>query len=228
MAKSRGRSRPPSRPATRRAHRARAHRRRTPGEVRQVRQRLRPCQDPARGSFSSKWDLAPELAELAVSGELPGTWLSTRGPISGRMAYCAGVILAFDFASTRMKLRTRRLTTRAIALGAVVVSVLAIAHWNTVRDHFEAWTFQFRRATKTIEPLTRSPAARYSEETLLHVAANELSCPVIVDPQQLSLIPVELIPGTEITALLKKQGWRLLKQHLPRNAYVLIRANNPP
>ena len=52
---------------------------------RHVGQRLRRGQGPARRSCWSKWDLGPELAETAHSGELPGTWPSTRGPISALM-----------------------------------------------------------------------------------------------------------------------------------------------
>ena len=128
-----------------------------------------------------------------------------------------------------MRPRARRVTIGAAALGAVLVAVLAIANWGTVRDHVQAWHFQLTRITKTIEPHTRTTASQYSEENLLHVAANELRCPVIVDPKQLSPIHVELtpeallIPGTGIPAVLKKEGWRFLEQHFPRRAYVLIR-----
>jgi len=130
-----------------------------------------------------------------------------------------------------MKPHARRIAIGAAALVAVLLAVLAVVNWGIVRDHVEVWHFQLTRDTKAIQPLSRDliTAARYDtqEEYLLHVAAAELRCPVIVDPKQVSPLRVVLIPGAMIYNTLRKEGWRLLKQHFPRRAYVLIRANNP-
>jgi hypothetical protein len=64
-----------------------------------------------------------------------------------------------------MKRRARR-TTIEVAILAVLavapVAVLAFAHWDTVRDHVEAWHFQLTRETKTADPkLDRGPERLY-------------------------------------------------------------------
>jgi hypothetical protein len=51
-----------------------------------------------------------------------------------------------------MNRRGRRLAFTVAATGLAVVIGLCILHWNTVRDHVEAWRFQLTSKTETIEP----------------------------------------------------------------------------
>jgi len=73
-----------------------------------------------------------------------------------------------------MKPRARRITIGAAAVAVVLVAVLAVAYWATVRDHVEAWHFQLTRKAKTITP------AELLAEHALDGAANH----VIFDPQE--------------------------------------------
>src|SRR5688572_11969517 len=54
-----------------------------------------------------------------------------------------------------MKPRARRITIGAAALVAVLVAVLVVANWGTVRDQVEAWRFQPTTKKETIEPFER-------------------------------------------------------------------------
>ena len=137
-----------------------------------------------------------------------------------------------------MKPRARRVTIGAAALVAVLLAVLAVANWSTVRDHVEAWHFQLARDTRTIEPLAEGASGTYNpEERLLHIAANRMSASVIfVPPPQhpfarracdlplQDLLPrTRWLPKQAIKPLLEKEGYRILKQRFPRRAYVVIR-----
>jgi hypothetical protein len=51
-----------------------------------------------------------------------------------------------------MNHRGKRIAFTVTATGLVVVLVLVIAHWKTVRDHVQAWHFQLMRETVTIVP----------------------------------------------------------------------------
>jgi hypothetical protein len=110
------------------------------------------------------------------------------------------------------------------ALVAVVVAVLTVTHWTTVRDHVEAWRFQLTRETRTIQPLSSDWYPM--EEHLLHFAADRLRCPVIVDRQDLSAFFG--VPAGNILDVLDDRGWRVLEQRVPRRSYVLIRAYDRP
>jgi hypothetical protein len=100
-----------------------------------------------------------------------------------------------------MNRRGKRLALGVMAVGLAVVLVLAIAHWDTVRDHVEAWTFQLTRKTKTIEPgrgsgtrlegepgiscgmdgLSADPRVASSKE-FLEFLATSANTPVVVAP----------------------------------------------
>jgi hypothetical protein len=54
-----------------------------------------------------------------------------------------------------MKRHAWRVTIGAAALGAVLLAVLVVANWSTVRDHIEAWRFQLTTEKETIEPFER-------------------------------------------------------------------------
>ena len=60
-----------------------------------------------------------------------------------------------------MKRRARRPVIGAAALVAVIVAVLVVANWGTVRDHLEAWHFQLTRETATIEPGPKTAPASF-------------------------------------------------------------------
>ena len=124
--------------------------------------------------------------------------------------------------------RAVRATIGAAALAVVLVTVLAIANWVFVRDHVEAWHFQFTRDTKMIQPLPEGMTReRYrTQEDLLQFAADRLRCPVIVDPRELTSFHVGRwrVPAEGIPETLDGEGWRVLEQRFPRRAYVLIRA----
>jgi hypothetical protein len=49
-----------------------------------------------------------------------------------------------------MKRRARRVTIGAAGLGAVVLGVLAVVHWQGIRDHVEAWRYFLTTETRTI------------------------------------------------------------------------------
>jgi len=51
-----------------------------------------------------------------------------------------------------VKPRARGITIGAATLVALVVAVLVVANWGSVRDHVEAWHFQLTRKTISTEP----------------------------------------------------------------------------
>jgi hypothetical protein len=135
-----------------------------------------------------------------------------------------------------MKPRARRVTLAAVALAAVLVTVLTVTHWATVRDHVQAWHFQLTRETETIQPLSiparvymnlaEMTAPRYvTEEHMLRVAADQFRCPVIVDPQEVYPLLVGFVSWNGTRETLEKRGWRFLEQRFPRQAYVVINSD---
>jgi len=134
-----------------------------------------------------------------------------------------------------MKPRARRVTLVAVALGGAVLGVLVVANWSTVRDHVEAWHFQLTRETETIEPIADAYGIRTYEyptqEHLLYIAADQLRCPVIFDPQgaqsflkedSAAAVPIAGTVSGTICEILEKRGWRVLEQRIPRKAFVAI------
>jgi hypothetical protein len=128
-----------------------------------------------------------------------------------------------------MKRRARRAVIGAAALVAALLSVLVVTHWGAVRDHVEAWHFQLTRDTKTIDPVPEGMPARgtpYTEEDVLHFAADRLRCPLIVDHRE-EFFFLGDVSGNSIRDILEKNRWRVLEQRFPRRAYVVIRAADP-
>ena len=142
-----------------------------------------------------------------------------------------------------MKRRARRAVIGAAALVALVVAVLVVANWTTVRDHIEVWRFQVTRETATIEPMAADVTVYASWwEVLLHDAADDSRSSVIFDSQEefplLSQLVYRRAPepsryrgragayAGEIIAFFQKNGYRIIKQRLPRRAYVVVR--DPP
>jgi hypothetical protein len=124
--------------------------------------------------------------------------------------------------------RARRAVIGATALVAVVVAVLVVAHWDTVRDHVEAWHFQLTRDTRTIDPSPEGMSERgpaISEKDVLHFVADRLRCPMILD-QRDGLNELAFISGNSVRELFENEGWRVLEQRLPRRAFVLIRVHS--
>jgi len=138
-----------------------------------------------------------------------------------------------------MKRRAQRLVIGAVAVLAGLVAILVAANWNTVRDHVEAWHFQLTRETETIQPMAGKVTV-YADwwEVLLHEAADASRSSMIFDPQEefplLSQLVYDADPSNpdtvvvpvhtqEILAFFERNGYRLIKQHFPRRAYVVIR-----
>jgi hypothetical protein len=148
-----------------------------------------------------------------------------------------------------MKPRARRITITAAVLGAAVVAVLVVAHWDAVRDHLEAWRFQLARETKMIQPdpemkeihvaLDASlPALGGQSEItgrpcwpsdMLRILANRSGCRVIssVDrdtPDIQVMLGVRIANATSGVArtLLELSGYRVIEQCFPQRAFVVI------
>ena len=132
-----------------------------------------------------------------------------------------------------MNRRARRVVIRAAALVVMVVAVLVVTNWATVRDHVEAWTFQLTRETRTIPPKGGGVTVNSfpGEELILRLAARQLHCKVIFDPRETRPLftncTVRGWRGDNIQALLVMRGYRVLAQRLPERAYVLIRSSDP-
>ena len=141
-----------------------------------------------------------------------------------------------------MKPRARRVTIAAAVLGAVVVAILVVTHWGTVREHIEAWHLQLTTETETIEPNPQSPewlqAVARSDTWLmegnrLHVGlADRSGWPVIIDPRSLPAFSDstlvwrrEYFTTESILQVLTGRGWHVLEQRFPRRAYIVIREN---
>ena len=141
-----------------------------------------------------------------------------------------------------MKRRAPRALIGVMVLWGAVLAVLAISDWNTFRDHLEAWKFQLTRTTRTIHPLQARatmmtsrldpvtgqpvPAGTYRmEEHLYHLFANGAGCPVVFDPERVprSVAAWAVRDGSRsIRETLEESGCRLIEQHFPRRAYVVI------
>jgi len=131
-------------------------------------------------------------------------------------------------------------------LMAVLVAVLVVACWSTVRDHVEAWHFQLTRETETTQPPLEgglrgdsrgtswtsypgsSPGTRGATPLLISVVAEELHCAIIFDRADMPEVELLLHGEGNMLGRLEKSGWRVLEQRFPRRAYVLIRAADRP
>jgi len=114
----------------------------------------------------------------------------------------------------------------------LVVAIMTVAHWSAVCDHVEAWHFQLTRNTKTIQANAGNQAFDQSAtlsymlaEVPLHHAAKILRCPVIFDPQEVTLMSNGLMPSGGIE-LLQACDYRVLEQRFPRRAYIVIRLSD--
>jgi hypothetical protein len=157
------------------------------------------------------------------------------------------------FCSNAMKPRARRVTLAAAVLGAGVIAVLVVAHWDMVRDHVEAWYFQLTRETETVEyaayksmgletlivdAMASNPHVTLGCEAdaFLLLLGRESGGPVIVAVEDLSkevrwsfdeTQPKGKLAGPTLPQLarriLESNGFRVLEQRFPRRAYVVIR-----
>jgi hypothetical protein len=135
-----------------------------------------------------------------------------------------------------MNLRARRVTIGAAALGVVLIAVLVVANWGTVSDHVEAWHFQLMTETQTFESepgMTKAvvgdwvPGQGMNDRALFGYLAHLSGIPVVLNPaaQTRHFHYREEYPHlTSDTAIghLEKGGYRVLYQHFPRRAYVVI------
>ena len=140
-----------------------------------------------------------------------------------------------------MNRRGRRVTIYAAALGTALVAVLALANWNMVRDHAEAWWFQFTTQTEDIPPGERLALGEHPLRThivtrwgLFDQLAAHSGIPVIVatrwrDASGREGWPFIWQPAHDPDPLAKllmtlgSAGSRVIEQRYPRRAYVVVR-----
>ena len=143
-----------------------------------------------------------------------------------------------------MNRRGKRLTPGGMAVGLVVVLVVAIANWGTVRDHVEAWYFQLTRETRTIEPNPEEPPLVSGWRNWFEPIANHLDIPIIIEAAvweetagvaedaeveegPMSDAKRALLEAKTTTAAqtrlqtLRERGFRILEQRFPCRAYVV-------
>jgi len=144
--------------------------------------------------------------------------------------------------------RARRAVIGVAALLALVVAVLVVANWGTVRDHVEAWHFQLTRQTETIEPkkgirlgIVPDGGELLHTERYLKVLSTYSSLNVIFDPAEctpdasLWIVPRVSSPYTGpkrqpvdwVLLVLRENGWRVIEQRLPRRGYIVIKVGEP-
>jgi hypothetical protein len=148
--------------------------------------------------------------------------------------------------------RRARVTIGMAVLGAVVLIVLVVVHWGTVRDHVEAWRFQLTRTTETIEPdanlrgvealidySTSGPPNgtsgvdsngqwyEYWPDAFLSAFANYHGCPVMFElggPSDWPSLESQSPVTAEMAGDFLRRIWacRIIEQRFPRKAYVVI------
>jgi hypothetical protein len=134
-----------------------------------------------------------------------------------------------------MKPRARRVTIAAAVLGGAVVVVLVVAHWDTVRDHVEAWHFQLTRKTATVLParggwlLAEERTWRFDRAGCLLVLATYSGLPVMIDSavDNASAFVITnpdedpsmwtLLTEAKARRHLQENGWRILEQRTRGN-----------
>jgi len=137
-----------------------------------------------------------------------------------------------------VKPRARRITIGAAALTVVLVAVLVVACWSTVRDHVEAWRFQMTRETWTLHPgVPRCGSTSNLTDILCFELADASGLQVILEfleetdsPAGLSRLPFiqwkKPRDQPQLVRQLEMHGYRVLKQRFPRRAYVRILAEH--
>jgi hypothetical protein len=141
-----------------------------------------------------------------------------------------------------MKRRARRVTIAVAVLGAAVVGVFVVLQF---RLHLQAWNFQRTRKTVKIEPdpglrtllAGITGAMEMDVKTCLRVLSAYSRSSVIAEQEETARARVlrsknpedrEPLVLTALTAAaacdaLEARGWRIIKQRLPREAYVVFR-----
>jgi len=137
-----------------------------------------------------------------------------------------------------MKPRARRATIGVAALAVVLLVVLVVACWGTVRDHVEAWHFQLTRKTMEVTPPPKGfrPVQEPSVEDVAGcrlILATDSCLPVVFDSAEdrvsafvlrdLDKEVTEFLRVDEARRVLRVNGYRILEQRFPRRAYVVIR-----
>ena len=131
-----------------------------------------------------------------------------------------------------MKPRARRVVLGAAALGAVLVAVLVVTHWPTIRDHADAWHFQLTHRTAIMIAGGRCDYGAPNQskgERLSFALAAFSGRPVIFDPAQDDYDPMwdDYDPMPDTGGLIVPLGYRVLEQRFPRTAFVVIRGSDP-
>ena len=125
-----------------------------------------------------------------------------------------------------MKRRAWRITIGAAALVAVLLALLVVANWGTVRDHVEAWHFQLTTETETLDPKTAPLVYDNGLISGLQILSAHSNLSVIYDHEGgfwdegpwVSTFTVH-----QIVHVLRDAGYRVLEQRFPQRAYVVIR-----
>ena len=122
--------------------------------------------------------------------------------------------------------RGKRLAIVLMASGLALLLGLAICYRDTVRDHVEAWHFQWTRETVTFSPNDKDgiwgPGLRFRK---LSSSSNRR---VIFESRELERHFISRVNRESLTAdgmldYLKDDGYCVIEQRFPRRAYVVIR-----
>ncbi|HVR76646.1 MAG TPA: hypothetical protein VMT52_20115 [Planctomycetota bacterium] len=136
--------------------------------------------------------------------------------------------------------RGRRITWAAAAAGCLVVAGFVVLHRAAVRDHVEAWRFVATRETETVTP--GGNEGTYREP--LSILADSTGLPLIFDPGSDAFIrrlfessfglarswapppdqyeQLRTLSGEAVLDALRQDGYRILEQRFPREAYVVV------
>ena len=127
-----------------------------------------------------------------------------------------------------MKRLARRVVLGAAALVALLLAVLVLANWGTVRDHVEAWHFQLTRETRVVKGEGWLCGVVSREENLFRNLTAFSGRAVIFacdeDNEYDAPLPGDMtLGGPEgVLRVLASMNYRVLEQHFPRRAYVVI------
>jgi hypothetical protein len=132
----------------------------------------------------------------------------------------------------------RRLALLTVATGCLVAG-LAAFNWGLVRDHVEAWRFQATRETETVVPgairgWPFSELAFCAKRPVVFVPHESRSYKkdyyqaLSDDPSVFERHVIKNIGCDSLLGELRRVGYRILDQRLPRRAYVVVRYPNLP
>jgi len=127
-----------------------------------------------------------------------------------------------------MKRRPGRVAAGVAALATIIVALVAITHWDAVRDHVKVWRFQLTRETRTLTPGPRSSGQSLTTIMLFHLVDTS-GRPVITEASEGTVRIVLDAPVRSVhdaVRLLAINGWRVIEQRFPRRAYIVVSASD--